>query len=719
MNNVIAAISLALLCVCASDAKVVLNSKVVSFDPDSGVITAAGDVVVTQEMEDHRVRELHTDQIEYNKTTGEIRLKGNALIKDYTGDLFSAKNIELDADFKNAIAEALVFVTKDSIKVKSGTCRKSGDVFTFKDASYSPCREGHCTLPLWDLAAETVVYDRKEKKFIYKNVKLRIKGVPVLFTPYLTHPSPEVKRKTGVLTPIIRHCSKSGLFVGIPFYVAVSNSRDLKIVPFLNSKKRMLMATEYRQKFVNGDLDISASALSRSKSKTAEKADKYMRWHIDSSYCSYNLDGKSLAVRLNRSKDVTYKTAYPADLRRHNKSWFDSTYNDSNVIFEKYDRSYFLTAESHIFQTEDKYTAPSVLPHFNFNCTKGDFTFDGDVMYLARRHAQSPTLAKRFCRATNKIGWNKSTNLNQFLFEVNSGIRTDFYSVGEAQNTAKPPHRIFPIFENQATVSMPMVSRIKLIDNTVIWGPKVSFTSIETSNKRVNFKPNEDSVFNNFSDLNLYAFNRFGGYDSVDLGERISTGIEGSSYNDKRRWLNAFIGKSTAIANRKNSSLRGRNAMVGRVVLKPLENVSVRMRFTGCPLFEKSQTFETGVNASYKNVFGGVGYFRDAKISDIQNNGLSQLNLNYGMKVTEFWTVTCSQVINLKHDNGKHTLAHGVLATYDDECFTFSTGIYKTNFKKNDVKPRVGVALTIVFKTLGSIRTRSPHQGNTELGKVE
>jgi lipopolysaccharide assembly outer membrane protein LptD (OstA) len=254
----------------------------------------------------------------------------------------------------------------------------------------------------------------------------------------------------------------------------------------------------------------------------------------------------------------------------------------------------------------------------------------------------------------------------------------------------------------------------------VIWGPKVTVTSVETSNKRIKFKPNEDSVFNNFSDLNFYAFNRLGGYDGIDAGERISMGVEGSSYNARRRWLNAFIGKSARIGRKKTIASYGQNALVGRVALKPLENFSVRTRFVGLCPFEKSQVFEIGTNASYRNVSGGIGYLHNAKISGIQESGLSQLNLNCGVRISEFWKITGSCVINLKHSNGKHALAQGVSATYDDECCSFSAGVYRTNFRQNDVKPRTGFSISVVFKTIGNmIKTHNVHSFSTDIGNVE
>jgi hypothetical protein len=85
-----------------------------------------------------------------------------------------------------------------------------------------------------------------------------------------------------------------------------------------------------------------------------------------------------------------------------------------------------------------------------------------------------------------------------------------------------------------------------------------------------------------------------------------------------------------------------------------------------------------------------------------------------------FWTITGSCVINLKHNNGKHTLAHGISATYDDECCTLSAGIYRTNFNKNDGKPKTGFTINVVFKTIGNmITSNSSYSLSTGIGNVE
>jgi LPS-assembly protein len=585
-------------------------------------------------------------------------------------------------------------------------------------------------------------------------VKLRIKGVPVFFTPYFSHPSPDVKRKTGILTPIMRCYSDVGIYAGIPIYVAIAPDRDMKLTPFFSSKKRWLAAMEYRQKFIYGDLDVSASVLRKSTRQnpvaatttvntatanplqqtnsaaaatTAVGSDsfqinKHTRWHIETSYTSRNLDNKRLLLKLDRASDVTYKTLYPVRSTKNvNNEWLAEKYNDSAVVFDAYDKNYYLVTESHYYQTSEKLTAPFICPHINFKGKKaevmgGIMSFDSDTVYLARRKEKSSMLGKDFFRTTNKVNWNKSFDMNMFLLELNSGVRADIYDI-TATKQADSQNDIFPVLENQISISAPYVSKVK--SNTAIWGPKLTFNSVETSNRRANYPYNEDSVFDNCSDLSLHSLNRYGGYDAIENGERISFGFENSIYNDKRRWINIFVGRSANIGNRQKKKFPGKAATVGRLVLKPMENLSFRLRFVGIPFVENVKLIESGVSTTYKNVSLSVGYFYGSKITGVQENGVAQLGLNCGIKLSEFWSVAGSEVMNLKNKNGKRSLVHMASLRYEDECFEFKIGIHKTNLKDSDIKPRIGINLTIAFKTLGSFnRPTNKHLHKGDIGAV-
>lgn len=722
-------------------AEIVLEAAGVSYDPKSGIVSAHGDVHVTQTFENSiKTRELYSDSIEYNRKTGSIKLHGTSIMKEPNGDVLTAKNIILEKKFKDAIAETLIVVLKDSSKIKARKGNKSSNIYTFDNVSYSPCKETSCSHPLWDLVADKAVYDKDKKKFIYKNVRLRIKGTSILFLPYFEHPSFEIKRKTGFLTPIFRRNSDIGLLTGFPLYIAVSPDKSLKFTPFLNSKRRFFSLAEYKQLFEKADFEFSSSFLSNGKKKSIseeltaeekkekkeiERRERRARWHIDALIKSHQLENKRISIRLNRASDMTYKSKYPVMHSSHKAIYTEKKYNDSNIMLDFYNKNYFLTTEAHIYQTDEKESAPAIVPHINFN-TRGDvlsgeLSFDSDTMYLTRNEQKTEICAEKFFRSSNTLKWQKLTNIAPFLLNFNSAIRTDTFDISETNDEADKSNKVqktFPILENQVSLSIPLESQFR--HQISIWNPTISFNSVQTSSKRANIKQREDSVFDNFSDLNLHSIRRFGRYDSIERGERLSLGIENSIYNAKRRWLNFYVGKSFVTSNGDDERFKSRDVLVGRFVFRPTEIFSLRTRFVGMPILEDIRQFETGVTGKYHNITAGVTYMYDKHIAFTQEKGISQLGLNCGYKFNEFWKISMSQIFNLTSHGGKHNLAHSIFASYSDECFKLDFGIFRTNFKHKDIKPKTGIILTIHFKNLGNF-TRSGKRDmyNEEVATVE
>lgn len=722
-------------------AEIVLEARGVSYDPKSEIVRAHGDVHVTQTFENSiKTRELYSDRIEYNRKTGRINLYGTSIMKEPNGDVLTAKNIILEKKFKDAIAETLIVVLKDSSKIKAQKGKKASNIYTFDNVSYSPCNETSCSHPLWDLVADKAVYDKEKKKFIYKNVRLRIKGKSILFSPYFEHPSFEVKQKTGFLTPVFRRNSDIGVLTGFPLYIAISPDRSLKFTPFLNSKRRFFSVVEYKQLFEKADFEFSSSFLSKGKKKSIseglsaekrkekeeiERREKRARWHIDAFIKSHQLENKRITIRLDRASDMTYKSKYPV-IHSHNKSIYtEKKYNDSNIILDFYDKNYFLTTEAHVYQTDEKEVAPTVLPHINFNTRRnalgGELSFDSDTMYLTRNEKKTEICAEKFFRSSNTLKWQKLTSFAPFLLNFNSAIRTDTFDVSETNEETDKSNKVqktFPIFENQVSLSVPLESQFKR--QMSIWNPTISFSSVQTSSKRVNIKQQEDSIFDNFSDLNLHSIRRFGRYDSVERGERLSLGIENSTYNTKRRWLNFYIGKSFATSNSNDERFKSRDVLVGRVVFKPNEIFSLRTRFVGMPILEDIHQFESGVTGKYHNVTAGIAYMYDKHINFTQEKGLSQLGFNCGYKFNEFWKISMSQIVNLTSHGGKHNLANSLFVSYSDECFSLDFGLFRTNFKNKDIKPKTGIILTIHFKNLGNfIHSGKRDMYNEAIGTVE
>jgi LPS-assembly protein len=704
-------LSIILLCKSAS-AEIVLTATKISYDIDTHTIRASGGVVVTQALDDGRIRELHAEEIEYHKNTGIIRFYGDTIIQEPTGEIIAARNVELDKEMKNAIAKALVVILGDASKIKAQEASKNNNIYSFDRATYTPCSETHCSLPLWDLAADKVTYDSKKKSFVYHNVKLRFKGVPIFFLPYFKHPAFGVKRQSGFLAPIIRSNNDTGPFVGVPYFIVLDSDKDLKLTPFLNWKRRGFVAGEYRQALARGDLDLTASILTKSKSdrENIDIREKRTRWHVDSTFKSCNLENKQFTCRLNRSSDVTYKLKYPVEDGKHLGSLWRHRYNESNISLEFFDKDYFIKTDSLFFQTPDSQTAPIVLPHLNIikrhkDILNGIVEIEHDTIYLSRKHEKSPNFATNFFRSTSKVSWKKNANVNKVSVDLSTGIRGDIFSAGAIGDSPKRTNKVCPTIENQISGFMPFVSQIPSLGQISIWGPRVTLSSVESFGNRKKIIQNEDSVLYSLDDLNLHALNRIGGFDEIEEGERISAGFENSIYNSKRRWLHFFLGNSQTIREAgKINKPSGRNSAVGRFIIKPFENISFRTRFVGIPLLGKSKMFESGMKLDIGNFTTDIGYVHDKRLNNLRNHDISQLGISISVKLTQFWKISAAKIMNLKKNyTGSRNLLHSLFVDYQDECFGIGFGIHKSNFEDKDIKPNVGVIFVLSFKNLGNI----------------
>ncbi|MDR0640331.1 MAG: LPS assembly protein LptD [Holosporales bacterium] len=698
---------------CDAWAEITIQSRYISYDLKNEIICAKGEVLVVQESDDGKTRKLYTDEIEYHKNTGTIKLNGKAILVEPTGEVISADNVSLDQKMEKAIAKALVIILEDAAKVKAKMGTKIGQIYTFEDASYSPCNETGCSLPLWDLFAEKVTYDSKQKSFVYHHVKLRLRGIPVVFLPYFKHPGFGVRRQTGFLSPIIRSNSDTGMFIGTPYFMVLDRSRDLKLTPFVMFNGRGMASGEYRQSLAKGDITVSSSILTKARASqvTAHEFDQKTRWHVDSMFKSFNMDNKRIIFRINRASDVTYKIKFPAYDDKDSGLWRRRC-NESRCAYESFGESHYLTTESMIYQTPNGDTAPIILPHITFSHRKddvlnGNVELNNDTVYLIRKNQVSPsTFSDHFFRTTSKLNWKRSVTVDHVVLDFSSGVKGDVLHAGQRGGDTKCSHKIYPTVENQISGFIPFISRIPAWQHTSIWGPRVTLSSIESLGNREDSLVNEDSIFHGLDELILHHLNRVGTFGSAGEGERIYVGVENSIYNKKRRYLNFFIGKSQSI---RSNDQEDRDSFVGHLSVRPIENTSFRMRFVGLPGMEQTKMFESGIRIDTGRVSTNVGYLYDTRSSIIRDEKISQIGLTVSIKLSRYWKISGSKLINLNKNLGDRNLLNGIFAEYKDECFGFGIGFHSANFRDKDIKPKTGIAVILTFKNLVEISNPVEH----------
>jgi LPS-assembly protein len=168
-----------------------------------------------------------------------------------TGEVLFAEFMELSGDLRDGVIADLRAILQDgSLVAASGGRRTGGNLLNMQNAVYSPCKlceEDPSRAPLWQIKAVRIVHDKKRQTIEYKDAWLEIAGVPVMYTPYISHPDPSVKKKSGFLTPSFGTSTLNGASFTAPYYYNISSNSDATLTPNFTTNKGVVMGGEYRQ----------------------------------------------------------------------------------------------------------------------------------------------------------------------------------------------------------------------------------------------------------------------------------------------------------------------------------------------------------------------------------------------------------------------------------------------------------------------------------------
>ncbi len=208
------------------------------------LLIAKGDVEVSSEL-----GKLYADQMEVNLKTGDVHLIGNVAV------IFDSGFIAGKEGFYNYKTGKLRFVNvwgwlqKKFFFQAEEVRASSKKEFSFKKIWFTPCNQ---TCPLWETRAKRGKYYRDDHISLWGTV-LRIKGIPVLYLPYLYYPASKKERKTGFLMPKFGHSSNRGYYFGEDFYWAPADWLDFTFSYDYMSQLGHMFTGEYRYVWSDGN----------------------------------------------------------------------------------------------------------------------------------------------------------------------------------------------------------------------------------------------------------------------------------------------------------------------------------------------------------------------------------------------------------------------------------------------------------------------------------
>ena len=326
----------------------VLSSNVI-FDNKEKVIRSKYKTQIV----DEDGNKILVDMFNYSTLTNIFFSKGNIKITDVNNNNYSFSEIYIDENKKKIIgSDVKAFLdqknvgapnSKNEPRFFANTVDLSEDISVFEKGIFTYCKnkkDEKC--PPWVLQSKKIKHDLAKKTIYYENVVLKVYDFPIFFSPKFSHPDPTVKRKSGFLVPSFVNSSSLGSGFSVPYFLNISDDKDLTFRPKLYLTEKPLLLAEYRQDFKNSFLIIDTGYTQGYKKQSTKKTSggrAHMFANFNMSLIEEDEKNSNFEMNIEKVSNDTYLKIYDLEttLVKSDKSvlenTIDLTYQNKDFYF--------------------------------------------------------------------------------------------------------------------------------------------------------------------------------------------------------------------------------------------------------------------------------------------------------------------------------------------------------------------------------------------------
>ncbi|MGH1403307.1 MAG: LPS-assembly protein LptD [Alphaproteobacteria bacterium] len=688
-------------------------------DESGQKVTARGDVILIQDG-----KTVKADEIIYYLQDDKVIAIGNVEFTDVTGDRHLSDRVEFSNALKDGFVEGLTTFLADGSRFKASNGRHEGGQKTLmKDAFYTPCdtcKGGKDIVPLWQIRASEVEHDKETKTVAYRNARFEVKGMPVAYFPYFSHPDNTVKRKSGFLTPSAGYKSDLGAFIQSSYYWSIAPDKDATFGVVAMTNEAPLGLVEWRQRWKDASLKANGSFTYSERTDSVAGVDVIQdrelrgnleidgRWDINNKWRS--------GVKIDVTSDDQYLRQYD----------FDSDNVLENEIYaERFSGRNYAAARLLAFQDvrieENRQDQPHVLPeieaHFlgepgDIPVFGGRWSADASILGIVRDDDQQDVN-----RLYAALGWKRRLVSDYgFVSTVDLHGQTAFYRINDRDGTADDNSdevRSFA-YANFMT-SYPVVKAFESAQ--AILEPVASIT-IAPHLGGDDEIPNEDSQDVQLDSLNLFEANRFPGVDGVEDQTHVTYGLKGGLYGHEGSFGEAFLGQSYRFDEDDNpfgqgSGLDDQNSdLVGRVSGGYQNDYRLDYRFQLDNENLSSQRHEVDATLKFDKLTLSSQYLfaKGLEGTDIDATR-EQIKNSAEYYIDDQWRLFGSARHDLGDDPGLRKANLGL--DYIGQCVSWSIIGEKTLTDDASGDSATEIFLRIGFKNLGELATSGVQVGGS------
>lgn len=655
------------------------------YDSDADVVTASGNVEMRREGD-----ELRADSVSWNRRTGEVRANGNVRVTNPQGDVAYADSVLLQDTLRDGVVENLLLVLEDGGRLAAERATRDAGYTTLYRAAYTPCAvvnpDGCPKDPTWQINAVKVVHDPVRHRIRYEGASLRLFGLPIIALPGLSHPDGTEVGGSGLLVPDLRISRNNGVEIATPYYWRIADNRDLTLTPHVYTEVLPALEAHYRHLTPLGPFQLRGFATYGSRLPIGVGDPDAEREETIRAYVEGN--GK---FQLDPLWSVTASGRYVTDrtfLRRYDISLEDRL--RSMVDVERIAADSYISIAGWAFQglrvSDVGRPQPIALPAIDARWRLADPVLDGRVELQANSLSILRPEGQDSQRAFVAARWDRRsiTALGQELI-LTAYARGDLYHSNNGQSEAlvyrgDPGWQGRGIAALAAEIQWPFIG--SFLKGTQQLTPRVQVVaSPPTDNLSI---PNEDARAVDLEDSNLFALNRFPGYDRWEDGTRVTYGVDwnldlpklavrttvGQSYRLTRK--PSILPEGTGLSDRFSD-------YVGRTTVKFGRWLSLVHRFRLDKDNLEIRRNELDAVVGSRRTYAEIGYLRlnrdiPSTVEDLRDR--EEIRLGGRIQVARYWSLFGSTVIDLtdaeedpvSSADGYEPVRHRLGVTYEDDC---------------------------------------------------
>jgi LPS-assembly protein len=702
----------------STDRIVEFSADQVTYDNNADVVTATGDVRMAREG-----NYLASDQVVWDRKSGEVRAQGNVVLLTPQGDKLIGENVLLTDDFRDGTIENLLVVLESGGRLAAARGRRTGNITTLENAIYTPCpvttSSGCPRRPSWSITAARVIQDPEHNRVRFQGGRLQLFGINLPLLPIFNIGTGS-EGYTGWLVPDISYSTKKGLELAVPYHWQIAPNRDLTLTPHLYTGVYPALEAKYRELNSLGAFQLGGFVTYG----TIESAD------FDDSDPNEGQDIRAYfegngKVQLDPLWSITgaFRVATDKTVTRR----YDITRDDrlrSFVNAERISPDSYISIAGWAFQglrvDDIQKQTPIALPAIDARVRLDDPILGGKVELQGNSLSIIRIEGQDTQRAFASARWDlrRLTTWGQQL-TLTGYVRGDVYHTDDAAATDVPSYRGADGWHTRG---------IAALAADVQWpfaGP--AFGGVQRLVPRVQLVltpptqnldiPNEDARSIDLEDTNLFALNRFSGYDRWEDSSRITYGVDWSLERPNLS-IATTIGQSYRINRRPSIFPEGTGLtdrlsdVVGRTSQRYGRFIELTHRFRLDKDNFQVRRNELDLTVGSQQTYLQLGYLRlnrdiDPTIEDLRDK--EELRLAGRVKFHRYWSIFGATVLDLTGKDedplsiadGYEPVRHRLGIAYEDECLELGLSWRRDYERIGDFRKGSTFALTLALKGLG------------------